>query len=83
MAPAVTGAGDNTLREAATQQVHEHATPRPRTRSLLPPVPHVSIGILVIQDLVAVIFLTASSGTLPSPWAFALVLLWPVTRLFR
>ncbi|WP_168582551.1 cation:proton antiporter family protein [Gephyromycinifex aptenodytis] len=42
-----------------------------------------AIGILVIQDIVAVVFLTGSSGTLPSPWAFALVLLWPGARLFR
>ena len=29
----------------------------------------VAIGILIIQDIVAVIFLTASTGKLPSPWA--------------
>ncbi|PFG20836.1 cation:proton antiporter family protein [Serinibacter salmoneus] len=43
----------------------------------------VAIGILVIQDIAAVIFLTATSGELPSPWAFALVLLWPASKLFR
>jgi glutathione-regulated potassium-efflux system ancillary protein KefC len=32
-----------------------------------------AIGILIMQDVFAVIFLTASSGKLPSPWAFALV----------
>ncbi|MGD9078358.1 MAG: cation:proton antiporter [Desulfobacterales bacterium] len=29
----------------------------------------VAIGILIIQDIIAVIFLTASTGKLPSPWA--------------
>ncbi len=33
----------------------------------------ISIGILVMQDIFAVIFLTASSGKIPSPWAFAVV----------
>ncbi len=35
----------------------------------------VAIGILVIQDIAAVIFLTVTSGHWPSPWALALVLL--------
>lgn len=43
----------------------------------------VAIGILIIQDIAAVIFLTATAGHLPSPWALALVLLWPASRLFR
>ncbi len=43
----------------------------------------VAIGILIIQDIVAVIFVTASSGRLPSLWALALVLLWPASRVFR
>lgn len=43
----------------------------------------VAIGILVLQDLVAVVFLTATSGRLPSPWALALVLLWPASYGFR
>ncbi len=43
----------------------------------------VAIGILVMQDIIAVVFLTASSGHLPSPWALALVGLWPLTRLLR
>ena len=43
----------------------------------------VAIGILVIQDIVAVVFLTATSGHLPSPWAGILVLLWPLSRLLR
>ena len=44
-----------------------------------------AIGILIMQDVFAVIFLTASSGKLPSPWAFALVgliLLRPVLGYF-
>lgn len=43
----------------------------------------VAIGILVMQDVVAVVFLTATSGHLPSPWALALVGLWPLTRFLR
>ncbi len=43
----------------------------------------VAIGILIIQDIAAVVFLTATNGELPSPWAFALVLLWPASRVFR
>ncbi|NVN51956.1 cation:proton antiporter family protein [Mycolicibacterium hippocampi] len=43
----------------------------------------VAIGILVMQDIIAVVFLTATSGYLPSPWALALVGLWPLTRVLR
>ena len=43
----------------------------------------VAIGILVMQDIVAVVFLTATSGHLPSLWALALIGLWPLTRLLR
>lgn len=43
----------------------------------------VAIGILVMQDIVAVVFITASKGTLPSPWAFALILLLPAAWVFR
>ena len=32
-----------------------------------------AIGILIMQDVVAIVFLTASKGELPSPWAIALV----------
>ena len=32
-----------------------------------------AIGILIMQDLIAVLFLTFSTGKLPSPWALALV----------
>lgn len=38
----------------------------------------IAIGILVMQDLAAVIFLAASSGKLPSPWAITLFLLIPL-----
>ncbi len=43
----------------------------------------VAIGILVMQDIVAVVFLTAAGGHRPSPWALALVGLWPLTRILR
>ncbi|MCM3688815.1 cation:proton antiporter domain-containing protein [Kocuria rosea] len=43
----------------------------------------VAIGILVVQDIAAVAFMTATSGHPPSPWAFALVLLVPGAWLFR
>lgn len=33
----------------------------------------VAIGVLVVQDLVAVVFLAASEGKLPSPWAVGLL----------
>ena len=35
----------------------------------------IAIGILIMQDIFAVIFLTVSSGKPPSPWAFALLAL--------
>ena len=35
----------------------------------------IAIGILIMQDLFAVIFITFSTGKLPSPWALLLVLL--------
>lgn len=43
----------------------------------------IAIGILVMQDIVAVVFLTATSGHLPSIWALTLVGLWPLTRILR
>jgi predicted Kef-type K+ transport protein len=43
----------------------------------------VAVGILVVQDLIAVGFLAASSQALPSPWAFALVALIPLRPLFH
>ncbi|MEH6455186.1 MAG: cation:proton antiporter [Cocleimonas sp.] len=33
----------------------------------------IAIGILIVQDIFAVLFLTASTGKLPSPWAIVLV----------
>lgn len=39
----------------------------------------VAIGILIMQDVIAVVFLTLSKGAVPSPWAFALLLL-PLLR---
>ncbi|MER2490317.1 cation:proton antiporter family protein [Catenovulum sediminis] len=42
----------------------------------------ISIGILVIQDFAAVIFLVAALGTLPSLWALALILLIPARQIF-
>ena len=43
----------------------------------------IAIGILVMQDLAAVIFLAASTGKLPSPWALLLFLLVPLRPLFH
>lgn len=43
----------------------------------------VAIGILVMQDLAAVVFLAASSGMLPSPWAVALLVFIPLRRWFH
>ena len=43
----------------------------------------IAMGILVIQDIFAVIFLTLSSGNTPSVWAFGLLLLLFVQRLIK
>ena len=43
----------------------------------------IAIGILVMQDLAAVIFLTTSLGKFPSPWALLLILLIPLRPLFN
>ncbi|MBF7072821.1 cation:proton antiporter [Glaciecola sp. MH2013] len=43
----------------------------------------VAIGILVMQDIFAVLFLVFATGKVPSPWAVALFLLIPATPLFR
>ena len=43
----------------------------------------IAIGILVMQDLAAVIFLAISMGQLPSPWALLLFLLIPLRPLFH
>lgn len=41
----------------------------------------VAIGILIMQDLFAVIFLTAASDKMPHPWALLLLLLIPLRPL--
>jgi len=41
----------------------------------------IAIGILVVQDLAAVLFLAASTGQWPSPWALLLLLLLPLRPL--
>ena len=43
----------------------------------------IAIGILVIQDIFAVIFLTLSSNETPSPWAFSLLLLFFIPLLLK
>lgn len=43
----------------------------------------IAIGILVVQDLVAVVALALSKQQLPSPWILALVGLWPLVQLLR
>ncbi len=43
----------------------------------------IAIGILVMQDMAAVVFLVASTGSLPSPWAALLFLLIPMRPLFH
>ena len=43
----------------------------------------IAIGILVMQDLAAVIFLAVSTGKLPSHWALLLFLLFPLRPLFH
>ncbi|MFY8273160.1 cation:proton antiporter [Pseudoalteromonas sp. SSDWG2] len=40
----------------------------------------ISIGILVMQDIFAVLFLVASTGKVPNYWAFALLVLLPLLR---
>jgi len=42
----------------------------------------VAIGILVVQDVVAVALLAGNNGHTPSPWAFALLLLFAAKPLF-
>ncbi len=41
----------------------------------------IAIGILVVQDLAAVVFLAASAGKVPSPWALTLLTLIPLRHL--
>jgi predicted Kef-type K+ transport protein len=42
-----------------------------------------AIGMLIMQDVIAVVFLAASKMTPPSPWALALLLLIPARPLFK
>jgi predicted Kef-type K+ transport protein len=41
----------------------------------------IAIGILIMQDIIAVVFLALSTGKIPSPWALALLLLIPLRRV--
>lgn len=41
----------------------------------------IAIGVLVMQDIAAVLFLAVSAGKVPSPWALALLLLIPGRHL--
>ena len=41
-----------------------------------------AIGILIMQDIAAVLFLAVSTGKLPTPWALGLLLLIPLRPLF-
>lgn len=43
----------------------------------------IAIGILIMQDIAAVIFLAASTGKMPSPWALSLLLLLPLRPLIH
>lgn len=43
----------------------------------------VAIGVLIVQDIFAVVFLGASEGAAPSLWALLLLLLLPAARLLR
>lgn len=42
-----------------------------------------AIAILVLQDVIAVVFITVNADEPPSPWAFALLLLFPLAWLLR
>ena len=41
----------------------------------------IAIGVLVMQDIIAVLFLAASTGKVPSVWALGLIALVPARRL--
>lgn len=43
----------------------------------------IAIGVLIMQDLIAVVFLSVAEGHPPSPWALALVLLVPGAWVLR
>ena len=47
------------------------------------PYGRIAIGILIIQDIFAVIFLTVSKGELPSIWALALIVMIAIPRLLK
>lgn len=46
----------------------------------------IAVGLLVLQDVAAVVFMAVAGGEVPSPWALALVLLvpaaWPLHRVW-
>ena len=46
----------------------------------------IAVGLLVMQDVAAVVFMAVAAGEVPSPWALALVLLipaaWPLHRIW-
>lgn len=42
----------------------------------------IAVGILIVQDIVAVVFLTVSMGKMPTPWALLLPLLYFARPLF-
>ena len=43
----------------------------------------IAIGVLIMQDIFAVLFMAASSGKLPSPWAVLLLLLVPAAPMLQ
>lgn len=69
-----------TLSFSSTVFVMKVLEDRGETRSLYG---RVSIGVLVMQDIFAVIFLTVSTGKPPSPWAVLLFLLIPGSIVLR
>ncbi|NCT90403.1 cation:proton antiporter [Cellulomonas sp. APG4] len=43
----------------------------------------IAVGLLVLQDIAAVVFMALAGGEVPSPWALALVLLVPASRVLH
>ena len=43
----------------------------------------IAVGVLVVQDVAAVLFLALTTGKMPSVWAFALLLLFPLRPLLQ
>jgi len=43
----------------------------------------IAIGVLIMQDIIAVVFLTFAAGKAPSPWALALILLLVLPQLVK